>query len=93
MSIGRTWDPRKAASNERKHGVTFDEASTALDDPRVVIDGQQHANECRLVAIGYSSRSRILLVIFTEVRHEKIRIISARRAEKSERKIYESQAK
>jgi uncharacterized DUF497 family protein len=90
MSVLCTWDPRKAASNARKHGVRFDEASTVFDDPDVLIEGQEHANEYRLVAIGYSIRQRLLLVIFAEVIHGKVRIISARRAEKGERKAYEA---
>jgi uncharacterized DUF497 family protein len=83
------WDPRKAESNVRKHRVSFDEAVTVFDDPLVVVEGQDHARESRLVAIGYSARVRMLLVIVTEVHHEEIRIVSARRAEKHERKAYE----
>ena len=84
-----TWDPEKAESNARRHGVTFEEASTVFEDQHIRVVSQGHASEVRLAAIGYSSRSRLLLVIVAEVHHEKIRIISARRAERHERKAYE----
>lgn len=84
-----TWDAAKATGNARKHGVTFAEAVTVFDDSSVLVEGQDHAGEPRLVALGYSSRLRLLLVIFAEVDHEEIRIISARRAEKRERAVYE----
>lgn len=84
-----TWDDAKAASNERKHGVTFAEAVTVFDDEAVLIEGQDHADEPRLIALGCSSRSRLLLVVFAEVQHEEIRIISARWATKREREAYE----
>jgi uncharacterized DUF497 family protein len=89
MDVRFTWDPVKAQSNARRHGVTFAEAVTVFDDAAVLVQGQDHAGEPRLVALGYSRMSRLLLVIFAEVRHEEIRIISARRAEKHERKVYE----
>jgi len=89
MKVTFTWDAAKAATNARKHGVTFAEAVTVFDDSSVLVEGQDHVGEPRLVALGYSSRSRLLLVIFAEVHHEEIRIISARRAEKHERKVYE----
>ena len=90
MSVRCTWDPRKAASNARKHGVTFEEASTVFDDPQVLIEGQAHAHEPRLVALGHSSKERLLLVVLAEVSHDTIRIISSRRAEKGERRVYEA---
>jgi uncharacterized DUF497 family protein len=91
--VNFTWDPAKATSNKRKHGVTFEEARTVFDDPHVMVEGQGHASEPRLVALGYSARSRVLIVIVAEVAYEEIRIISARRAEKHERKEYEHQAR
>jgi uncharacterized DUF497 family protein len=66
-------------------------ASTVFEDPHVLIEGQEHTHEYRLVALGYSTRERMLLVVFAEVSHDKIRIISARCADKGERKAYEAQ--
>jgi uncharacterized DUF497 family protein len=93
MNLRFTWDKAKAAGNARKHGVTFDEAVTVFDDADLLVEGQDHAGEPRLVALGYSARTRLLLVIFAEVHHEEIRIISARRAEKRERKAYETSSR
>jgi uncharacterized DUF497 family protein len=50
--VNFTWDPAKATSNKRKHGVTFEEARTVFDDPHVMVEGQGHASEPRLVALG-----------------------------------------
>jgi len=84
-----TWDLRKAESNARAHGVTFEEAATVFDDPNLYVDGQEHAGEHRLLALGYSSHARILYVVFVERRADEVRIISARKATRYERKIYE----
>jgi uncharacterized DUF497 family protein len=53
-------------------------------------EGQAHARETRLVALGYSREARLLLVVFAEVTHDTIRIIRSRRAEKSKRRVYEA---
>jgi uncharacterized protein len=84
------WDPKKAASNRRKHGVSFEEASTVFGDPTAFIfEDQAHsADEEREIIIGHSERKRLLLVSFT-MRGEAIRIFSARRATKQETKDYE----
>jgi hypothetical protein len=84
------WDPEKAAENERKHGVSFDEAipifagtlSRTIDDP------DHSRGETRYLQLGLSRRGRLLVVAFTE-RNERIRIISARLATKRERRHYE----
>jgi uncharacterized DUF497 family protein len=87
-----SWDPAKAASNVAKHGVTFEEARTVFDDPGIRLQLQTHSDEPRLAAIGYSSANRILFVVVIEVSHEEtVRIISARKATRSERKDYEAQ--
>ncbi len=85
------WDPKKGKSNLGKHGVSFDEASTAFKDPlSLTIDDPLHSNdEDRTVLIGISYKNRILVVVHTE-RGDNIRIISARKAVKKERKYYES---
>jgi uncharacterized DUF497 family protein len=84
------WDGKKARANLRKHGVSFQEASTALRDPLSATgrDPDHSIGEDRFVTFGLSSRGRLLVVSHTE-RGDKIRIISARPAKKRERKIYE----
>ena len=82
--------PRKAAANLRKHGVAFEEASTALRDPlsATAADPDHSIDEDRFITFGVSSEGRLLVVSHTE-RGETIRIISARLATRSERQIYE----
>lgn len=88
------WDTHKARENEKTHGVSFDEASTAFRDTfSLTIHDPLHSDkEDRFVLIGNSSRNRLLVVVHTE-RGENIRIISARKATKKERKQYEETAK
>ena len=82
------WDPFKAESNVRKHGVTFEEATTVFADPlAMVIADAIHAS--RTLIIGESIRRRVLLTVFVERDEEEIRIISARRATNRERRNYE----
>ena len=90
MSLEFEWDEAKAASNQKKHGVTFEEAATVFADPLAAIfDDEVHSEEeQREIIIGHSAKKRLLLVCFTE-RAEAIRIISARRATKRERKDHE----
>lgn len=91
------WDPTKAASNFFKHGVSFNEAMTVFDDPdRLLLPDPWHSTpqENRELVIGTSDLERELLVVYTERESEKTRIISARPAERRERKLYyENQAK
>jgi uncharacterized protein len=84
------WDPRKARANQRKHGVTFAEASSALRDRLSATghDPDHSENEDRFVTFGVSSRGRLLTVSHTD-RGNTIRIISARIATSVERQIYE----
>lgn len=85
------WDESKAATNFKKHGVSFEEAKTVFDNPLAVIfDDQTHSsiNEQREIIIGHSRQNRLLLVSFTE-RSNNIRIISARLATRREREDYE----
>ena len=86
------WDSRKAAANIRKHGVSFDEASTVFDDPLAVIfDDETHATtEVRELIIGHSITGRLLLVAFTERPDERLRLISARVVTRTERQDYEN---
>ncbi|HEY9599578.1 MAG TPA: BrnT family toxin [Cyanophyceae cyanobacterium] len=87
------WDQSKAASNLKKHGVSFEEAKTVFDNPLAVIfDDEAHSvDEQREIIIGHSRQNRLLLVAFTE-RFGKVRIISARLATRQEREDYEQNA-
>jgi|SRR5579863_1482431 len=84
------WDPRKAASNLRRHGVSFDEAVTVFDDPLSITkpDPDHSMDEDRFLTLGLSLSQRLLLVAHTEDPDE-IRIISAREPTRSERDAYE----
>jgi len=88
------WDPNKARRNLQMHGVSFDESSTAFGDTlSLTIHDPLHSDEeDRFILIGNSARNRLLVVAHTE-RVENIRIISARKATKKERKQYEKNAK
>ena len=90
MALTFEWDASKAAANRVKHGVSFDEASTAFGDPfgRITPDPRHSVGEERLALLGRSVRNRLLAVMFTE-RGEHIRLISARRATRRERRDYE----
>ena len=86
--IDSTWDPRKAAANLRKHGVSFEEAQTAFYDERaLLIDDPDHTtNEDRFVLLGLSARLRVVVVVHAYLdRQNVIRILSARRGNRSER--------
>lgn len=84
------WDTKKAIVNKRKHGVTFEEASSALRDPfsATAHDPDHSENEIRFVTFGVSSQGRLLTVSHTD-RDNAVRIISARLATNIERQIYE----
>ena len=86
------WDPRKARSNVKEHGVSFEEAATALSDPLAATgaDPDHSIKEDRFVTFGVSKVGQLLLVSHTEER-DTIRIISVRKATKGERKIYEEE--
>lgn len=84
------WDPIKAKLNLEKHGVAFEEAATAMTDPMAVTgaDPDHSTYEARYITFGVSARNRLLVVSHTE-EGETIRLISARKASKGEREIYE----
>ncbi|MBI5710885.1 MAG: BrnT family toxin [Candidatus Eisenbacteria bacterium] len=86
------WDAKKAESNRRKHGVTFDEASTVFGDPLAVLlsDPDHSRGERRYLLLGMSTRRRLLVVAFAE-RPLGTRLISARRAARKERRRYEEE--
>src|SRR3972149_5638753 len=88
------WDTDKARKNIKIHGVSFDEASTAFKDTLslTIYDPLHSSKEDRFILIGNSCKNRLLVIVHTE-REDKIRIISARKTTKNERKQYEENAK
>ena len=90
MALEFEWDPAKAELNLKEHGVSFDEATTVFRDTlSITISDPDHSDsEDRFIDIGMSHRMQLLVVSYTE-RKDKIRIISARRATRAERKNYE----
>jgi hypothetical protein len=86
------WDPAKAARNLIKHGVSFDEASTVFGDPLAgtILDPRHAGHEPRFVTIGLSASQRLIVVAHVG-RDDHVRIISARRATRPERRKYEGE--
>lgn len=84
------WDPDKSEANLKKHGTSFHEASEVFGDPLAITfsDPDHSIGEHRFLTFGLSRTNELLVVVHTG-RHGKIRIISARRATRQERKIYE----
>jgi len=84
------WDPEKAKANLRTHRVSFEEASTVFFDPLAVTypDPDHSEEERREITIGQSGRQRIVFVSHIQ-RGDRIRIISARKATRRERKQHE----
>ena len=83
------WDEHKAASNVGKHGIDFADAATALEDEAAVTIADEFADEARLITIGMDALGRLLVVVYTWRDEKTIRLISARRATRQERKQYE----
>ena len=85
------WDDQKAASNLQKHGVSFDEAVSVFGDGRALsfFDPDHSEAEDRSRTYGISNKTRLLVVAHTE-RRNGIRIISARKATRYEKSIYEN---
>ncbi len=83
------WDARKAATNLKKHRVSFEGASTAFDD-ELGAYYPDNLHEGRFILIGYSRQQRLLYVVHAEVTPEAIRIISARKATRHEKTRYEN---
>lgn len=83
------WDSEKAETNRRKHGVDFADAVSVLEDPSALTLEDERETEERLVTMGMDSLGRILVVVYTW-RGESVRLISARRATRSERNQYKA---
>ncbi len=91
MSLSFEWDPRKASLNLRKHGVSFEEAVTVFADERArLMDDPDHsAEEERFLLMGLSAGLRLLVVAHSyRSRDSVIRLISARKATRPERRHY-----
>ena len=83
------WDPKKAETNFRKHGVRFSDAETVLFDPLALTLKEQDVDgEQRFVSVGSDAIGRIIVTVYT-YRDDTIRLISARKATVAERKHYE----
>jgi uncharacterized protein len=83
------WDPAKAQQNARKHGVSFADAVTALEDEGALTDRDVSSeDEERWVTMGIDGERRVLVVVYTW-RGENLRLISARNATRGERRVYE----
>ena len=84
------WDPRKATTNRRKHGVSFHEAATVFGDPLALTydDPDHSSSEQRFITMGMSNTGRLLMIAHAD-RGDNIRIISARKATPRERNHYE----
>lgn len=85
------WDPKKAATNRKKHNISFYEALTVFNDPlELTISDPDHSlDEFRFLSIGKSSTGRLQIVSYTEREDGRIRIISSRKATRLEKKQYE----
>ena len=84
------WDPGKAAGNLRKHKVSFQEAASVFGDSLgvTVPDPDHSVGESRFITVGLSSRARLLMVAHAQ-RRQRIRIISARKLSRGEKRAYE----
>ncbi len=89
--ITSEWDTQKSQTNDRKHGISFEEAETAFHDPnaRTAYDPDRSQDEDRYILLGMSASFKLLVVCHVYRQNdESIRIISARRATKTEQKEY-----
>ena len=86
------WDTNKAAKNNKKHGVSFNEAATVFGDPLSTTfpDPDHSIQESRFIIMGLSRLGRVLVVAHT-YKKNRVRIISARKAIRHERKYYEEE--
>ena len=82
------WDPAKAATNARKHGVSFEEAVECFEDPLALVLDEPRYPE-RLILISKSRQRRLIFTVYVEKHTATIRIIGARRATRRERRRYE----
>lgn len=90
MSLQFEWDPKKAKANLTKHEVSFEEAITVFADPlaRIFDDDEHSGEERREIIIGHTTEHDLVLVSFTAI-DQRVRILSARKVTRRERKDYE----
>lgn len=95
MSLVFEWDPRKAATNVRKHSIDFSEAIAVFDDPlaKIFPDTWHSEDESREIIIGHLRDRQLCLVVFAEIGEDHLRIISARLATPKEQRDYERNAR
>ncbi len=86
------WDSTKNASNQKKHGISFEETKTVFSDDfaRLIADPEHSEEEERFILLGESIESNLLIVCHCVRDEESVRIISARKADKKERRTYEN---
>ena len=89
------WDPKKAAANLKKHGVSFREATSVFRDPfALTFDDPDHSvDERRFVTTGMSSKNRVVFLAHADRGEDRIRIISARVTTRSESHAYQESRK
>jgi hypothetical protein len=84
-----TWDPEKALQNFRKHGIRFSDVEPVFYDPLArILEEQSTQNESRFILVGSDALGNVIVVVYTW-RGDVVRIISARKATRKERKKYE----
>ena len=89
-AVDYEWDPAKAAANFKKHGVRFADAALSLEDPLgLSAPDPDTSSEPRLVSLGADPAGRVLVTVYT-LRGRSTRIISSRKASRSERRAYEA---
>lgn len=89
MHMDIEWDREKAAANLKKHGVSFEEAASALLDPMALAQEDGAASgELRWILLGMSDRLRLLTVVYTRRGEDRLRLISARKATRKEAEYY-----
>jgi uncharacterized DUF497 family protein len=90
MALQFEWDSKKAQSNKKNHGITFEEASTIFGDllSITIADPTHSIGEDRFITIGRSINDKFIVVVHTD-RDDIIRIISARKATRNEKRQYE----
>lgn len=89
MHMDVEWDSDKASSNLKKHGIGFEEATSALLDPLALAqEDSDSEQEARWILIGMSAKGRLLTVVYALRNEERIRLISARKATRKEAAHY-----
>lgn len=88
------WDGAKARSNLRKHGLSFHEAATVFGDPLAITyaDPDHSQDEDRYLTFGYTNAGKFVVVVHTD-RRDYVRIISARRMTRREKKAYQQETR